>query len=127
MHVTRAVKKQVSNFFLAEEYQDDQSFEKEEITEKEEKPEKDETTEKEEETTDDEPKMILEDMNTQTSTALVQNDDPDYIKNKGRKYSMSGVIRIIFISYIVLVWLEHEPVNSVSFMFLAPWNMLLSN
>ena len=32
--------------------------------------------------------MVMEDMNTETSTALVQNDvhDPDYIKNKGRKF-----------------------------------------
>jgi hypothetical protein len=33
--------------------------------------------------------MVMEDMNTQTSTALVQNDvqnDPDSIKNKGRKF-----------------------------------------
>ena len=47
-----------------------------------------ETPEKEE-TTNDEPKMVMEDMDTQTSTALVQNDeyDPDTIANKGRKLS----------------------------------------
>ncbi len=29
--------------------------------------------------------MIMEDMETETSTALVQNDDPDSIKHKGCK------------------------------------------
>ena len=41
------------------------------------------TVEKEETTNDEQSKLILEDMNTETSTALVQNDDPDYIKHKG--------------------------------------------
>ncbi|XP_028405129.1 uncharacterized protein LOC114527629 [Dendronephthya gigantea] len=32
---------------------------------------------------EEEQRMVMEDMNTQTSTELVQNDDPDSIKNKG--------------------------------------------
>ncbi|CAB3996923.1 Hypothetical predicted protein [Paramuricea clavata] len=44
-----------------------------------------ETPEKKESANDEKPKMVMEDMNTETSTALVQNDahDPDSIKNKG--------------------------------------------
>ena len=41
------------------------------------------SVEKEETNDDEQSKLILEDMNTETSTALVQNDDPDYIKHKG--------------------------------------------
>ena len=46
-----------------------------------------ETPEKQETSNDEEPKMIMEDMDTQTSTALVQRDeyDPDSIANKGCK------------------------------------------
>ena len=46
-----------------------------------------ETFEKEETSNDEEPNGIMEDMNTETSTALVQEDisDPHHIKNKGRK------------------------------------------
>ena len=39
--------------------------------------------EKEEVANDEESKMIMEDAESETSTALVQNDDPDYVKNKG--------------------------------------------
>ena len=46
-----------------------------------------ETFESEETANDEEPNGIMEDMNTETSTALVQEDisDPHHIKNKGRK------------------------------------------
>ena len=40
----------------------------------------------EEVSNDEEPKMIMEDMDTETSTALeLQNDDPDSLKHKGCK------------------------------------------
>ena len=40
-----------------------------------------------ESSSESEEQMVMEDMNSETSTALVQNDvhDPDYIKNKGCK------------------------------------------
>ena len=41
---------------------------------------------------DEEPKMIMEDMNTETSTALVQNDDPDSIAHAGRKFACSAFL-----------------------------------
>ncbi|CAB4009801.1 Hypothetical predicted protein [Paramuricea clavata] len=41
-----------------------------------------ETPEKEKTANDEESKMVMEDMNTETSMALVEND-PDTIKNKG--------------------------------------------
>ena len=44
-----------------------------------------ETPAKKESANDEEPKMVMEDMNTETSTALVEND-PDSIKNKGCKF-----------------------------------------
>lgn len=54
---------------------------------KDETPEQDETkaAKKEETSNDEESKMVMEDMDTQTSTELVQNDphDPDTIKHKG--------------------------------------------
>ncbi|XP_028405128.1 uncharacterized protein LOC114527628 [Dendronephthya gigantea] len=46
---------------------------------------------KEETSNDEETKVVLEDMNTQTSTELVQNDDPDAIKHKGLCHWHVGV------------------------------------
>ncbi len=48
--------------------------------------------EKKETSDDEEPKMIMEDMNTETSTALVQNDDPDSIAHAGRKFACSAFL-----------------------------------
>ena len=47
-----------------------------------------ETPAKKESANDEEPKMVMEDMNTETSTALVQNDanDPESIEHKGCKF-----------------------------------------
>jgi hypothetical protein len=48
----------------------------------------------EEVSNDEEPKMIMEDMDTETSTALeLQNDDPDSLKHKGCKL-------IVYVNYI---------------------------